>query len=114
MLLSGDISFNPGQYLQKNDNKFEPFHKRGLHFLHINVKSPLLKINELKDIVSHTKPAILGITESKLDSSVFDQEININGYSILGSNRNRYGGGVACSVRIDICFNSTNIFSNLI
>ena len=54
MLLSGDTSFNPGhsQYLQKNDNKFEPFHKRGLHFLHINVKSPLLKINELNILLA--------------------------------------------------------------
>ena len=37
------ISSKPGpnQYLQGNDNKFEPFHKLGLHFLHINVKSLL-------------------------------------------------------------------------
>ena len=40
ILLSGDISLNPGpsQYLPNNDNKFEPFHKRSLHFLHKNVK----------------------------------------------------------------------------
>lgn len=31
-------SLNPGpnQYLQDNGNKFKPFHKPGLHFLHIN------------------------------------------------------------------------------
>ena len=116
ILLSGDISLNPGpsQYLQGNDNKFEPFHKRGLHFLHINANSLLLKIDELRDIVGHTKPAILGITESKLDSSVSDQEVNINGYSILRSDRDRKGGGVACYVRADLCFNSRNIFSNSI
>ena len=98
ILLSGDIILSPGssQYLQDNDNKFETFHKRGLHFLHINVNNLLLKIDELRDIVGHTKPAILGITESKLDSSVSDQEVNINGYSILRRDRNRNGGGVAC------------------
>ena len=32
-------------------NKFEPFRKRGLHFLHINVNSLLSKIDELRDIV---------------------------------------------------------------
>ena len=39
ILLSGDISLNavPSQCLQDNDKKFEPFHQRGLHFLHINV-----------------------------------------------------------------------------
>ena len=95
-------------------NKFEPFRKCGLHFLHINVNSLLSKIDELRDVVGHTKPAILGITESKLDSSVSDQEVNISGYSILRSDRNRYGGGVACYVRADLCFNRRNVFSNSI
>ena len=116
ILLSGDVSSNPGtsQYLPDNDNKFEPFRKGGLHFLHINVNSILSKIDELRDVVGHTKPAILGITESKLDSSVSDQEVNISGYSILRSDRNRYGGGVACYVRADLCFNRRNVFSNSI
>ena len=95
ILLSGDISLNPGpcQYLSdKNKDLFEPFRKRGFHFLHINVNSLPLKIDELRDIISRTKPAILGITESKLDSSVSDQEVNISGYSILRSDRNRNGG----------------------
>ena len=83
-------------------------------FLHINVNSLLSKIDELRDVVGHTKPAILGITESKLDSSVSDQEVNISGYSILRSDRNRYGGGVACYVRADLCFNRRNVFSNSI
>ena len=39
--------------------------------------------------VGHTRPAIVGITESKLDSSVSDQKVNISGYSILRSDRNR-------------------------
>ena len=114
MLLSGDISLNPcpSQSLQGNDDKFEPFHKCGLHFLHINVNSLLLKISELRDIVGHIKPAILEITESKLDSSVSDQEVNINGYSILRSYRNRNGRGVACYIRADLRFNSRTVFSN--
>ena len=116
ILLSGDISLNPGpsQYPQDNDNKFEPFHKSGLHVLHINVNSLLLKIHELRDTVGHTKVAVLGITESKLDSSVFDQEVDINGSSILKCNRNRNGGGLACYVRAELCFNSRNIFLNSI
>ena len=73
ILLSGDVSLNPGpsQYLPDNDNKFEPFRKRGLHFLHLNVNSLLSNIDELRDVAGHTKPGILEITESKLDSSVF-------------------------------------------
>ena len=116
ILLCGDVSLNPGpsQYPPYNDDKFEPFRKRGLHFLHINVNSLLSKIDELRDVVGHTKPAILGITESKLDSSASDQDVNISGYSILRSDRNRYGGGVACYSRTDICFNRRSVFSNSI
>ena len=57
---------------------------------------------------------ILGITESKLDSSVTNAEVNINGYSIIRNDRNRNGGGVACYIRNDLCFNIKNIFSNSI
>ena len=93
ILLAGDVSLNPGatKYLPDNDNKFEPFRKCGLHFLVVNVNSLLLKFNELRDVVGHTKPAILGITESKLESSKSDQEVKISGYSILSSDRNTYG-----------------------
>ena len=85
-----------------------------MHFLHINVNNLLSKIDELWDGVGHNKPSILGITESKLDSSFSDQEVNISDYSILRSDRNRYGGGVACFIRADICFNRKNVFSNSI
>ena len=68
------------QYLAYNDNKFEPFCKSGMHFLHINVNDLLYKIYELRDVVNHTKPAILGITETKIYSFVSDQEVNINSY----------------------------------
>ena len=114
ILLFGDVSLNSGprKYPPDNDNKFELFRKRGLQFLHINTNSLLSKTDELRDIVGHTKPAILGITESKLDSSVSDQAVNISGYSILRSDRNRYGGGVACYVRADLYFNRRNVFSN--
>jgi len=116
ILLSGDISLNPGpsQYVHNGDKKFEPFHKRGLHFLHINVNSLLSKIDELRHIANRTNLAILGITESKLDNSVPNEEVNINGYSILRSDRNRNGRGVACYVRADLCFNRKNIISNSI
>ena len=85
-----------------------------INFLHINVNSLLSKIDELRDIVGHAKPAILGITESKLNGSVTNQEVNISGYNILRNDRNRNGGGAACYIRSDLCFNSRSIFSNSI
>ena len=112
ILLSGDVSLNPvpSQYLPDKDNKFEPFRKRSLHFLHININSLLSKIDELRDILGHSKPAILGTTESMFDSSVSHQEVKISGYRILRTDRNIYGGCVSCYVWVDLCFNRRNIF----
>ena len=41
ILLYGDVSLIPGssQHLPDNENEFELFRKRGLHFHHINVNS---------------------------------------------------------------------------
>ena len=85
-LLSGDVSLNPGPAQISppvNVNIWEPFNKKGLHFLHINKNSLLPKINELKCI-----------------------EINLPGYDILQCDRNRNGGGVACYIRKDLRFNT--------
>ena len=41
-----------------------------------------------------------------------NEEANINGYSIIGNDRNRNGGGVTCYIRNDLCFNIKNSFSN--
>ena len=78
----------------------------------MNVNSLFSKIDEIRDIANRIKPAVLGITESKLDSSVTNMEVNINGYSIIRNDRNRHGGGVACYVKNDLCFNTKKIFPN--
>ena len=74
-----------------DDKTWEPLKTLGLHCRHLNVNSLLFKIDELRDITIYIKPAILGITESKLNSSVTITEVNINGYSIIRSDRNRNG-----------------------
>ena len=109
LLLSGDLSLNsePVQISPAvSVNIWEPLNKKGLHFLHININSLLPKIDELKCIANKTKTAIIGITESKLDHTVSDLEVNLPGYDILQCNRNRNGGGFACYIRKDLCFNT--------
>ena len=107
LLLSGEICLNPGpchlQFIY--DKTWEPFKTRGLHFCHLNVNNLSSKIDEVRDMTNYIRPAILGITESK---------VNIYGYSIIRNDRNRNGGGVACYIRNDLCFNIKNIFSNSI
>ena len=41
-------------------------------------------------------------------------EVNINGYSIIRNDRNRHGGGIACYVKNDLCFNTKKNFPNSI
>ena len=89
-----------------NVNICGTFNKKGLHFLRINKNILLPKIDQLKCITNKTKAAIIGITESKLDHTVPDLELNISGYDILRCDRNRNGGGVACYIRKDLCPNT--------
>ena len=73
-----------------------------LHLIHININSLLPKIEEFHRIACQSNAAVIGISESKLDNSIFNSEIEIYGYNILRFDRNRHGGGVACDVRNDI------------
>ena len=55
-------------------------------------------------IAFKTKAAVIGISESKLDETVLDGEIQIPGYTIIRSDRNRHGGGVLCYIKDTICY----------
>lgn len=44
------------------------------------------------------------INETRLDSSILDCEVQIPGYDIIRSVRNRYGGGLAIYIRTVILF----------
>ena len=73
--------------------------------MHLNINSILTKLDERKTLAGNTKAAIIGISESKVDNSISDSEVEIPGYCILRCDRNRNGGGAACYVRQDLCFN---------
>ena len=77
LLLSWDISTNPGpthnQNLCQSDNIWLPFQKKKrFHIMHLNINSLLSKIDEVRDIIIKAKPTILGVSESKLDDTVSD------------------------------------------
>ena len=114
LLLSGDINLNPGPVArhQLNDPKFEVFNNKGLHLIHLNVNSLLPKIDELHNIAKCSNAAVIGITETKLDNTVYDSEVTIDGYSIVRNDRNRKGGGVACYIRSNICYSRKTCLSD--
>ena len=121
LLFLGDVSLNPGLVQRSPDISstiWEPLNKKCLHFLHININSLLSKKGEIRCITNKTKAAIIAITESKLDHTVPDSEVNFPGYDILRCGRNRNGVGVACYIRKDFWFNTRTLhckeFENLV
>ena len=110
LLLSGDINLNPGP--TQISETWSVFKKRGLHFVHLNINSLPSKIEELRQIAKNTASAVIGLSETKLDKTIFDSEVSIPNYSLIRKDRNRKGGGVACYIRSDICFNSQSYLSD--
>ena len=82
----------------------------------MNINSLLSKIDELREIARKTRATVIGITESKLDGSVLDGEINIDGYELVRSDRNRHEGDMnrheACFIRSKKRFNVRGDFSS--
>ena len=63
-------------------------------------------------IAKNSSAAVIGISESKLDNTVYDSEVAIEGYNIVRNDRNTKGGDVACFIRNNICFNLKTCLSN--
>ena len=93
LLLLGDINLNPGLVTRHRLNipKFEAFNNKGLYPIQLNIDSLLSKVDELRNIAKCSNAAVNGITETKLDNTVYDSEVTINGYSIVRNDRNRLG-----------------------
>ena len=79
LLLSGDIKLNPGS-IQNNHLKenCKTFGSRGPHLIHFNINSLLPKIDELREIVKISNPAVISFTETKIDNLISDSEIPID------------------------------------
>ena len=80
--------------------------------MHLNINGLLNKIDELRYIARSSNAAVIGITETKLGNTVYDSEVTVDGYNIVRNDRNRNGGGVACYIRNNICFNRKNCLSD--
>ena len=72
---------------------FAAFEKRGIHFILLNINSILPKIDELRLIAFKSHAAVIVITESKIDDTVLDGEIIIDGYMPISSDKTRHGEG---------------------
>lgn len=117
LLLCGDIHPCPGPAAGQptNGNNFPDedtskdflcFKKRGLNIIHMNIRSLLPKIDEVRLIARETKASCICLTETWLRDTIFDSEVSIDNYVIQRKDRNRHGGGVCLYIRNGIAFNS--------
>ena len=82
------------------------FKQKGLVFLHLNVRSLIPKLPEVRRLLAETNAAVLTLSETWLDETVTDGEVNMDGYSTIRRDRNRHGGGVLLYVKDGISYNT--------
>ena len=68
---------------EAGNDHFQCFSQTGMHFLHLNARSILPKISELKLIAETSRATVISVSETWLDSSVTDQEISIDDYCVM-------------------------------
>ena len=75
-----------------------------MHFEHLNLNSLFLfsKVEELRALAFNTDISVLWITVTKLDNTVSNEELKIDVFNLLRSDRNKNGGGVACYIKNNI------------
>ena len=54
------------------------------------------------DIARSTNAAVVGISKSRLDATIFQSEIQISNPELFRYDRNRNGAGVSCFITNDI------------
>ena len=53
--------------------------------MHLNINGLLNIIDELRYIARSSNAAVIGTTETKLDNTVYDSEVTVDGYNIFGN-----------------------------
>ena len=105
LITSSNIKI-PEQAFPENDQEWKVFKKgqkvvrKGLHFGHLNINSILPNKEQIRSLLINSIISLLGITETKLGNTVNNEEVEIDGYNLILSDRNRKGGGIACYIKI--------------
>ena len=87
-----------------SDIIYKPFGK-GLVMVSLNINSLLAHIDEFRVFMNESDIDIISINETKLDSTINDNEVYIPGYEIVRKDRKingRHGGGICIYVRCNL------------
>lgn len=72
----------------------------GLSILYSNCRSMAPKIVLLHAKAALSKPDVIALTETRLDSTIMLSEINISLYRLICRDRTRHGGGGVPSINL--------------
>ena len=75
-----------------------------LKIMSLNIFSLMPHIDELRIMISNEEPHIIGINETKIDPSIDDSQINVEGYDVIRKDRDLNGGGVALYIHKSLNF----------
>lgn len=95
LLCAGDVHRNPGP---QTPDKPLTFYACNVNSL----KSAAKRIGLQASLAQHGDPDIILLQETKLDATVLNSELAMNGYNIHRLDRNRHGGGVLVAVKSDL------------
>ena len=85
---------------------------KGFKIGHLNIRSLVKNLEQLRIHLSNQKYNTLSINETMLDSSISNDEINVSCYDMVRKDRNRSGGGVALYIRKEIDYKIRNDLMN--
>ena len=80
-----------------------------MHFIHLNIISPLPNIEEIHHLVELANAFVIDISESKLDGSVLSNEVLIEGSDLIWLDHARKGGDVASFIKYFVAYNYKGI-----
>ena len=70
-----------------SNDAWNMFQERGMHFIHLNITSLLPKIDEPRYIAKLINATTIGLSEIKLDNTVWSRELEIEGCDLVRFDR---------------------------
>ena len=67
---------------------------KGLHAVHLNIRSLFPKIDQLRAWLSYNNPNIITLSETWLTESITDSSVHLENYTLYRADRGSRGGGV--------------------
>ena len=77
---------------------------KGFKIGHLNIRSLIKNIDQLKIYLSNHQHDIIRINETWLDDKINTYEVSLDGYDLERKDRKRTGGGVAMYIRNSISY----------